>query len=564
LSFATLLTCGACYWLFSTAYRSSLERQNSIQLKSLSAQLDERVFQYTRQHFISLSQNVVLYRNINTFFADPVSLRHVKIINAVMELRSLVTFSSGVIGSVDIYYPGDRISISSLSGFTDLTTEPAREDRLLWENIMTGWKGYNWWDVRQINRYQEVNVTYFGAVPASRVEDARGLVAITVSPQVISGYLSALETPDTKYYLLTEELFPIYGDLTELEIYFSRDELLEIVQPRMSAREVRQVSSSPNEFVSYIQLEEFPSVLVSVVSTGVFRKEMGGILFVVLLIGVLVFFGGLIASGFFSLRLYRPLKQLVLTMAKLPELGEASYFRNEYSYLDHALTRLYRQEAEYERAFTDYSTAIVKDFEKALNEGRPKAVTELLERFQGLCGNLEYSNPQSRKYCRALIDVFTQYLETHKANEAVEQVRLETFGTIRELCGRLEEAVGHAFEFITSQNHQRVEMAAKLLAYIKDNLAKPISQDSAADYCGKSAGYIGKLIKQETGESWVDYLNKLRLEASLEFLNDSSLKVEEAAAQVGFNGAAYFIKRFKERYGLTPMAWRKRQKINSP
>jgi AraC-like DNA-binding protein len=42
----------------------------------------------------------------------------------------------------------------------------------------------------------------------------------------------------------------------------------------------------------------------------------------------------------------------------------------------------------------------------------------------------------------------------------------------------------------------------------------------------------------------------------VELLEDHSVKVVDAAKAAGFNSAAYFIKRFRLKYGLTPNEWR--------
>jgi YesN/AraC family two-component response regulator len=88
------------------------------------------------------------------------------------------------------------------------------------------------------------------------------------------------------------------------------------------------------------------------------------------------------------------------------------------------------------------------------------------------------------------------------------------------------------------------------------NLSTPISLESTAEHCGISSSYASKLIREETGHSFSDCLNKFRLEAALTLLSNFSLKVEDIATKTGFGGSAYFIKQFKARYGTTPKAWR--------
>jgi YesN/AraC family two-component response regulator len=112
-----------------------------------------------------------------------------------------------------------------------------------------------------------------------------------------------------------------------------------------------------------------------------------------------------------------------------------------------------------------------------------------------------------------------------------------------------------------SQKNQAVLLVQKMLEYVRKNLTRPISLELAAFHLGISRGYAGRIFFAETGESFVDYTNKLRLEEAEKLLHNSRLKIEDIALKCGFTSAGYFIKRFKKTYGLTPKAYRIQNKI---
>jgi AraC-like DNA-binding protein len=68
--------------------------------------------------------------------------------------------------------------------------------------------------------------------------------------------------------------------------------------------------------------------------------------------------------------------------------------------------------------------------------------------------------------------------------------------------------------------------------------------------------YLSQLFKEETGVNFVDYINRRRLEAAAQLIKTSDLNVEQIAGSVGFNTPAYFIKKFKEAYGVTPKTYK--------
>lgn len=71
-----------------------------------------------------------------------------------------------------------------------------------------------------------------------------------------------------------------------------------------------------------------------------------------------------------------------------------------------------------------------------------------------------------------------------------------------------------------------------------------------------SAGYFGNLFKQAQGESFVRYLNRLRISKAQELLATSDLRVYEVAEQTGFANVNYFIRVFNQHTQMSPNRYR--------
>ena len=95
------------------------------------------------------------------------------------------------------------------------------------------------------------------------------------------------------------------------------------------------------------------------------------------------------------------------------------------------------------------------------------------------------------------------------------------------------------------------------ILYIKQNYFRDITLSNVADEVFITAGYLSTLFKQVTGESFVNYLNQVRIEHACELLKDVRLKTYEVAYQVGFQDEKYFTKVFKKRMGVSPSQYRK-------
>ncbi len=73
-----------------------------------------------------------------------------------------------------------------------------------------------------------------------------------------------------------------------------------------------------------------------------------------------------------------------------------------------------------------------------------------------------------------------------------------------------------------------------------------------------SSMYVGQRFIKDTGRSFHDYLNEIRLAHARELLASTVLKVGEVSRQVGIGSAQYFSNLFHESVGVTPNEFRSR------
>ncbi|MFW5736970.1 MAG: response regulator transcription factor, partial [Halanaerobium sp.] len=71
-----------------------------------------------------------------------------------------------------------------------------------------------------------------------------------------------------------------------------------------------------------------------------------------------------------------------------------------------------------------------------------------------------------------------------------------------------------------------------------------------------STGHLSNLFHEETGESFSDYLNMIRLNKAKELLKTTDDKIYQIADQLGFNDAYYFSSWFKKLVGASPTTYR--------
>lgn len=113
--------------------------------------------------------------------------------------------------------------------------------------------------------------------------------------------------------------------------------------------------------------------------------------------------------------------------------------------------------------------------------------------------------------------------------------------------------------FLQSAKHKgNTNFGKSVMAYIIDNYSSDTtSSRSAADELYMNYSYFCRLFKKTFGSPFSNYLLIYRLEKAKTFLSGTDMTITEIALNVGINNCSYFCKAFKNRTGVTPLAYRK-------
>jgi YesN/AraC family two-component response regulator len=101
----------------------------------------------------------------------------------------------------------------------------------------------------------------------------------------------------------------------------------------------------------------------------------------------------------------------------------------------------------------------------------------------------------------------------------------------------------------------------RALQYINENYMEKCSLQEVASIVYLNPKYFSLLFKRETGESFVNHVNNIRLEQAAFLLNNTDWKVTRVATTVGYDDPNYFITLFRKKYNLTPGEYRKHATI---
>jgi len=93
--------------------------------------------------------------------------------------------------------------------------------------------------------------------------------------------------------------------------------------------------------------------------------------------------------------------------------------------------------------------------------------------------------------------------------------------------------------------------------YLRKHYNEAIRQEDMSAMVGFNTTYFSSLFKKETGETFSDYLIRLRVSRAKEFLTASEYPIADIAEEVGYQDLKYFSRIFKRETGLNPSDYRK-------
>lgn len=116
---------------------------------------------------------------------------------------------------------------------------------------------------------------------------------------------------------------------------------------------------------------------------------------------------------------------------------------------------------------------------------------------------------------------------------------------------------------LVKRKGKNMERINRIMNYIQEHFMYSITLQEIADDEGITVPYLSRYFRKQTGQSFIKYLNSIRLEHAVSQLIDTDLSVIQIAMESGFANLNSFYKLFKETFQTTPSNYRKHQQRTS-
>lgn len=121
----------------------------------------------------------------------------------------------------------------------------------------------------------------------------------------------------------------------------------------------------------------------------------------------------------------------------------------------------------------------------------------------------------------------------------------------------------HADEEITESSNNHKYYIEKAIKYIHDNFKQKLPLQLVSSYVFLNPQYFSRIFKKEVGVSYIDYVNKIKIEHACKLLKKTSYPAYRISSECGFTDPSYFNRVFVQQMNVTPIEYRRKHLSDS-
>jgi len=229
----------------------------------------------------------------------------------------------------------------------------------------------------------------------------------------------------------------------------------------------------------------------------------------------------------------------------------------------HAVNRVYTYREVHgsdERARCRYPYSLLKDVYQAIEEQEFGRLTGIWERAeQELLSDSRLPFYIIQNLCISLIGILMtagdddSNMQAHMNTLSARFAEVYALASAKELCAWMRRWL---VDWVKSNEAHSGRKTSRLVQevkqYVRDHYDQEITLTEIADKLYVNRNYLSQLFKRVTGESFVTYLNKFRIEKAKERMREKHYLISEISEMVGYQNPTYFSQVFKSITGKSP------------
>ena len=200
---------------------------------------------------------------------------------------------------------------------------------------------------------------------------------------------------------------------------------------------------------------------------------------------------------------------------------------------------------------------LLKELDSVISLKNGKQLCEKLDVILGMYREMAEQYPfYVRSMCMQILHNFLKTMPTKMSEQEkmIEYIfQANEFGKIESLLRTYAELVIDEFENEASSSNRVIYQVKQ---YIDLHYFEDLKLSNLAEQVYLSANYLSNIFTKHTGSSLNKYIKEVRLAKARELLLSTNMKISDVGRRVGYDNTSYFIKKFQEKYGMTPEKYR--------
>lgn len=161
------------------------------------------------------------------------------------------------------------------------------------------------------------------------------------------------------------------------------------------------------------------------------------------------------------------------------------------------------------------------------------------------------------EWCRSVETLLLSKLEEAEGNSILHGAG-GIYSSFSDMKKSYEESIAKIEkEKMDGAASEEMDYVACAQNYICAHFSEDISLEDCAATAGVNAFYLSHIFREQTGQTFVEYLTQVRMRKILELCRDPKQSIKSIAEQSGYSNISYFYKVFKKATGKTIGEYRK-------
>ncbi|WP_163539700.1 helix-turn-helix domain-containing protein [Gracilibacillus sp. YIM 98692] len=211
--------------------------------------------------------------------------------------------------------------------------------------------------------------------------------------------------------------------------------------------------------------------------------------------------------------------------------------------------------------FEHYADEVDQVKTSILNRDNEKVIQWLADKLQQI--KMEQHTPKAIKdwAMKLTLDIkislnALQHFENQSFNSMTSRLLQET-ENYQELQSLLMDIFHQYMDQVQKiDSISKNEEIVKAKKYVYSHLDQKITLKDISSHLHLNPSYFSRLFKKETGETFIEYVTRIKMEKAMEWLDNSTKSVEQISLELGFDSKSYFLKTFKKFAGISPKSYK--------